>query len=133
VPGSPVSFEPQITVVLAEVTPVVAAILKDAAGDTGIRIVEPVTDRKTLSEVVAREHADVVIVPTEKSGFARQYHELLQRNPEVKVLTIAIVSRSADLYELCFLGKNIGERGVVEAIRAVMGRKGTTSVGPSGG
>lgn len=103
----------------------VGAILRDAVRGEGIRIVDEVKDHTELAEVVARQRADVVIVPTEASGVAQQHHELLRSNPDLKILTVASGSRSADLYELRLLGSNVGQRGVVAAIRAVMeGRAG---------
>jgi hypothetical protein len=111
---------------------VVAAIVKDAIDGPSIQIVAEAADRTDLSELVTSKRADVVIVPTEKSAVARQYHELLQQNPGVKVLTIASDSSSADLYELCFLGRNIGCRGVVEAIRIIVGRERAEVTAPGG-
>lgn len=97
-----------------------AAILRDAVRGEGISIVEEVGDRADLSDVVARRGAQVIIVPTEGSGVARQYHELLRQTPDLKILTIAAVSHSTDLYELRLLGNNVGRQDVVAAIRAVV-------------
>jgi hypothetical protein len=119
-----------IRVVLAELPALVAAIVRDAVRGGDIQIVDEIGNRAELSDVVARQRADVVIVPTEGSGVARQYHELLCRNPDLKILTIAAVSHSTDLYELRLLGNNIGQRGVVAAIRGVMG-DGIRSAGES--
>lgn len=98
-----------------------AAIVRDAVRGEGIRIVDELGNRAELSEVVARQGAQVLIVPTEGSGVALQYHELLHRIPGLKILTIAAVSHSADLYEIRLLGNNVGQRDVVSAIRAVVG------------
>jgi hypothetical protein len=109
-----------IRVVLAELPAVVAAIVRDAVSSEDIRIVDEVGGRSDLSELVARRRAQVMIVPTEASGVARHYHDLLRRSPDLKILTIAAVAHSADLYELRLLGTNVGRLGVVAAIRAVM-------------
>jgi hypothetical protein len=109
-----------IRVVLAELPAVVAAIVRDAVTGEDIRIVAEVGGRSDLSDVVARGRAQVMIVPTEASGVARHYHDLLRRSPDLKILTIAAVAHSADLYELRLLGTNVGRRGVVSAIRAVI-------------
>ena len=98
----------------------VAAIVRDAVRGEGIRVVDEVVNRRDLSDVVAQRDAQVIIVPTESSGVARQYHELLGRIPDLKILTIAAVPQGADLYELRLLGNNVGRHDVVAAIRAVM-------------
>jgi hypothetical protein len=112
--------DPAIRVVLAELPAMMAAIVRDAVRGEGIRIVDEVEARADLSDVVSREDAQVVIVPTDASGVARQYHELLSRSPGLKILTIAAVAHSADLYELRLLGNNVSLRDVVGAIRAVV-------------
>jgi hypothetical protein len=108
--------------VLAELPAMMAAVVRDAVRGEGIRIVDELGDRAELSEVVARRGAQVLIVPTEDSGVALQYHELLRQTPGLKIMTIAAVSHSADLYEIRLLGNNVGQRDVVSAIRALVGR-----------
>jgi DNA-binding NarL/FixJ family response regulator len=136
------SSDQPIRLVLVELVPQVAEIVRElvAVAGTGIQVVFPdLDDRKKLPELLAREHVDVVIVPTERSGFVREYHDLLLTNPDVKVLTIvmttasAMTPASADLHELCFLGKNIGEQGLVEAIRGVVRRERAPGAGQRGG
>jgi hypothetical protein len=114
-----ITTDPSIRVVLAELPAVVAAIVRDAVTGEGIRIVAEVGGRSDLSEVVTRREAQVMIVPADASGVARHYHDLLRRSPDLKILTVAAVEHSADLYELRLLGTNVGRRGVVAAIRAV--------------
>jgi hypothetical protein len=115
-----------IRVVLAEMPTMMAEIVRDAVRGEGIRIVGEVRDRADLSDVVIRRAVQVIIVPTDASGVARQYHELLRRTPELKILTVAAVSHSTDLYELRLLGHNVGRRDVVTAIRAVVRDKTST-------
>jgi hypothetical protein len=118
--GTPeASTDPSIRVILAELPAMVAAIVRDAVTGEGIRIVDEVNGRPDLPGLVSRWAAHVMIVPADASGVARQYHELLRRMPGLKILTLAAVSHSADVYELRMLGTNVGRRGVVAAIRAV--------------
>ncbi len=109
----------------------VAAIIRDAVRGEGIHIVDEVGDHADLSDVVVRRRAQVIIVPTDVSGVAQQYHELLRQVPNLKILTIAAVSHSTDLYELRLLGNNVGRRGVVAAIRAVVGDEFSADQSPS--
>jgi hypothetical protein len=71
-----------------------------------------------------------MIVPPELADLAGECHELFQRySGKVRVLTIATSSNSADLYELRFLGKNIGLGGIVAAIRQVVGHEPSAMAG----
>ena len=99
----------------------VAALVRDAVRGEGIHIVDEVEHRADLSDIITRGDVQVVIVPTDASGVARHYHDLLRRSPDLKVLTIATMARGADLYEVRLLGTNVGRRDVVAAIRAVVG------------
>jgi hypothetical protein len=110
-----------IRVVLAGLPPMVAALVRDAVRGEGIHIVDEVEHRADLSDIITRGDVQVVIVPTDASGVARHYHDLLRRSPDLKVLTIATMARGADLYEVRLLGTNVGRRDVVAAIRAVVG------------
>ena len=108
-----------------------AEIIRDAVRGEGIRIVDEVRDRADLSDAVMRRAAQVIIVPTDASGVARQYHDLLRRAPDLKILTIVAVSHGTDLYELRLLGNNVGRRDVVAAIRAVVGERPSADASPS--
>jgi hypothetical protein len=115
------STDSSIRVILAELPAMVAAIVRDAVTGEGICIVDEVSGRPDLPELVGRHRAQVMIVPADASGVSRQYYELLRQTPGLKILTLAAVSHSADVYELRLLGTNVGRRGVVAAIRAVTG------------
>jgi hypothetical protein len=109
-----------IRVVLAELPTMVAALVRDAVRGEGIVVLEELRSCADLAGVLERRDAQVLIVPAEASGVAPQYHEMLGRVPGLRVLTIAAVPHSTDLYELRLLGNNVGRSDVVAAIRGVM-------------
>ena len=98
----------------------VAALVRDAVRGKGIQVLEEVSNCADLTAVVARQEAEVLIVPAEASGVALQYHEMLRRIRGLRILTIAVVPHSTDLYELRLLGNNVGRSDVVAAIRGVV-------------
>jgi len=94
-----------------------------------------------LLAAVREKRADIVIVAASAAGVADACYDLLQRRPDVKLLTIASGSGHADLFELRLLGVNVGAQGVIGALRAVsVGRDEppadampTASIRPNGG
>jgi hypothetical protein len=111
-----------VRLALVELLPQVREFVLRAIARSRIVIVhqrDRSVSRKELAKLLVEKRPQVAIVPPELSGVASECHELFQSHSELKVLTIAISSKSADMYELCFLGKNIGLAGIAAAIHHV--------------
>lgn len=117
-----------IRVVLAEMPSMVAGIVRGALLEAGIDVVGEFSDEREPASALDRWAADVVIVPTESSGVAQAYHDLLRARPRVKILALTTTAQRADLYELRLLGGNVGLQGVVAAVRSVIGNPGDSDL-----
>ena len=116
----PATRSQPIRVVLAEMPGMVAEIIQGALREAGIDVVGELLNGHEPSSALDHWAADVVIVPTDSSGVAHTYHDLLRSYPRVKVLTLTTTAKRADLYELRLLGSNVGLQGVVAAVRSVV-------------
>jgi hypothetical protein len=109
-----------------ELLPQVRDFIWEAIAGADIVLVhrpDEVIGRSDLGSLMVRQRPSVVIVPPDLADLASECHELFRRHSGLRVLTIATSSSSADLYELRFLGKNVGLGGIVAAIGQVVGRE----------
>ena len=101
---------------LAGLPALISGMVGEALKARGIEV-DVITDYRQLLRDLAPPRStgapSVVVVPTPDVCRA-----LLHQDPQLRVLTLTAAARSADLYELRRLGSNVGERGVVAAVRA---------------
>jgi len=109
-----------IRVVLAEMPRMTAAIIRAALTDAGMKVTDEVTAGEALRRAGRDSGATVVILPNAAPGVGEACAGALRANAGLKILLAVTSERRADLLELRLLGTDVGRRGVVEAIRAVV-------------
>ena len=115
-PGEP----PTLRAVIVELPELQAGIVRLALLDGGIEVVAEVSDRTELAGVLAAAGGEVIIVPTDRSGIATEYHRLLQRHPHLHLMTLNVAADRADLFELRSVGNNVGSADIARAVRAMV-------------
>ena len=117
-PGDRAAVNP-IRVLVADVHSIRARMICEALEADGMRVVERRFGRYWGSRENGWE-PDVVIVSGRSAGVPRRYQDLLRRRPQVKLLAMTAAADGANLYELRPLGRNVGYRGVANAVRSVI-------------
>lgn len=108
-------------VVLASMQdPLVAALVGSALREAGVRVSEVGTQEEALVAAAGSPGATVVILPHTVPGLAEAYATALRANPRLRLLVVVTMRERADLLELKLLGSDVGYRGVVEAVHAVV-------------
>ena len=119
--SAPSTTAEPISVVLASMQEsLVAAFVGGALREAGIGVSHAATQEEALVKAAAMPGMTVVIVPRTVPGLAEAYATALRVNPRLRLLVVVTMKERADLLELRLLGRDVGYRGVVEAVRAAV-------------
>jgi DNA-binding NarL/FixJ family response regulator len=109
-------------VLLAEMPRMLVDIIKDIiASHEDIDVIAEFAGSNDLTQAAIRTRADVIVVGN-AAGSSQDYHELLRRRPELKILTITADGRRGYLHELQPQVISLGELSPDTLIDAIRGR-----------